>query len=376
MELTSGTGTRSRWYRRASPVTGGTGTECAGKPPRAGTIGSPMNPRDRLERPIHDLRISVTDRCNFRCSYCMPAEIYGRDFAFLPRSEVLTFEEVVRLARVFAGLGAEKLRITGGEPTVRHDLPDLVRGLAAVEGTRDLAMTTNGSNLGRLARPLAEAGLRRVSVSLDALEEATFARMNGVHFPVARVLEGIAAAKAAGLEPIKVNTVVRRGVNEDAIVPLARWARDEALVIRFIEFMDVGTTNGWRTEDVVTADEILARVDAVMPLEPVPPTYPGEVADRYRYRNGSGELGVIASVTRPFCDACTRARLSADGHLYLCLFAATGRDLKTPLRAGAGDDQLRELVAAAWTARDDRYSERRSEATVPGRRVEMFAIGG
>ena len=335
-----------------------------------------MSPRDPLDRPIHDLRISVTDRCNFRCSYCMPAEIYGRDFAFLPRSEVLTFEEVVRLARVFAGLGAEKLRITGGEPTVRHDLPELVRGLAGVEGTRDLAMTTNGSTLGSLARRLAEAGLRRVSVSLDALDDATFARMNGVHFPVARVLEGIAAAKAAGLEPLKVNTVVRRGMNEDAIVPLARWARDEALVIRFVEFMDVGTTNGWRTEDVVPADEILARVDAVMPLEPVPPTYPGEVADRYRYRDGSGELGVIASVTRPFCGACTRARLSADGRLYLCLFAATGRDLKAPLRAGASDDEVRELVAAAWTARDDRYSERRSEATTPGRRVEMFAIGG
>jgi cyclic pyranopterin phosphate synthase len=335
-----------------------------------------MYPRDRLDRPIHDLRISVTDRCNFRCSYCMPAEVYGRDHAFLPRSEVLTFEEIVRLARLFAELGAEKLRITGGEPTVRHDLPELVRGLAGVEGTHDLAMTTNGSTLRHLALPLAEAGLRRVSVSLDALDDATFARMNGVHFPVARVLEGIAAAKAAGLTPLKVNTVVRRGMNEDAIVPLARWARDEGLVIRFVEFMDVGTTNGWRTEDVVPADEILARVDAVLPLEPVPPVYPGEVADRYRYRDGSGELGVIASVTRPFCGSCTRARLSADGRLYLCLFAVTGRDLKTPLRAGVSDEGLREMLALAWTDRDDRYSERRSEATMTGRRVEMFAIGG
>lgn len=335
-----------------------------------------MRPRDRLDRPIRDLRISVTDRCNFRCSYCMPAEVYGRDFAFVPRSEVLTFEEIARLARLFARLGAEKLRITGGEPTVRHDLPELVRELAGVEATRDLAMTTNGSTLRRLARPLAEAGLRRVTVSLDALDDATFARMNGVDFPVARVLEGIAAAKAAGLEPIKVNTVVRRGVNEAAIVPMARWARDEGLVVRFVEFMDVGTTNGWRTEDVVTAAQILARVDAVIPLEPVPAAYPGEVADRYRYRDGSGELGVIASVTRPFCGACSRARLSADGRLYLCLFAATGRDLKTPLRAGAGDDELAELVAMAWTARDGRYSERRSEATTSGRRVEMFAIGG
>jgi GTP 3',8-cyclase len=335
-----------------------------------------MGPRDRLDRPIHDLRISVTDRCNFRCTYCMPAEVYGRDYAFLPRSEVLTFEEIVRLAGLFAGLGAEKLRITGGEPTVRHDLPLLVHGLAAVEGTRDLAMTTNGSTLGHLARPLAEAGLRRVSVSLDALDDDTFARMNGVHFPVARVLQGIAAARAAGLAPIKVNTVVRRGMNEDAIVPLARWARDEGLVIRFVEFMDVGSTNGWRTEDVVPADEILARVDAVLPLETVPPAYPGEVADRYRYRDGSGELGVIASVTRPFCAACTRARLSADGRLYLCLFASSGHDLKTPLRSGASDDELRALVVSAWSARDDRYSERRSEATVSGRRVEMFAIGG
>jgi GTP 3',8-cyclase len=335
-----------------------------------------MGPRDRLDRPIHDLRISVTDRCNFRCSYCMPAEVYGRDHAFLPRAELLTFEEIVRLARLFAGLGAEKIRITGGEPTVRHDLALLVGGLAGIEGTRDLAMTTNGSTLRQLAHPLAEAGLRRVSVSLDALDDAVFARMNGVHFPVARVLEGIAAAKAAGLAPVKINTVVRRGMNEDAIVPLARWARDEGLVIRFVEFMDVGSTNGWRMEDVVPADEILARVDAVLPLDPVPAAYPGEVADRYRYRDGSGELGVIASVTRPFCGACTRARLSADGRLYLCLFASVGLDLKTPLRAGAGDCELRELLASTWTARDDRYSERRSEASATGRRVEMFAIGG
>jgi len=335
-----------------------------------------MHPRDRLDRPIRDLRISVTDRCNFRCSYCMPAEVYGRDYAFLPRSEVLSFEEIVRLARLFAELGVEKLRITGGEPTVRHGLPALVRALASVEGTRDLAMTTNGSTLVRLARPLAEAGLRRVSVSLDALDDATFGRMSGVHVPVARIQEGIAAARAAGLVPLKINTVVRRGMNEDAIIPLARWARDEGYIVRFVEFMDVGTTNGWRTEDVVPADEILARVDAVLPLEPIPPGYPGEVADRYRYRDGSGELGVIASVTRPFCGACTRARLSADGRLYLCLFASAGLDLKTPLRAGASDADLRDLVAAAWTARDDRYSERRSEATAAEGRVEMFAIGG
>jgi len=325
---------------------------------------------------MHDLRISVTDRCNFRCTYCMPAEVYGRDYAFLPRQQILTYEELARLARLFVGLGVEKLRITGGEPTVRHDLPELVRMLAAIEGVRDLTLTTNGTALRRLAGPLAAAGLQRITVSLDSLDDEVFRRMNGIDWPVGRVIDGIAAARAAGLDPIKVNTVVRRGVNEDSILPLARWAREEGLVVRFIEFMDVGHTNGWRLDEVVPQAEILARIDAELPLEPVPPAYPGEVADRFRYRDGSGEIGVIASVTQPFCGACTRARLSAEGELFTCLFAARGTGLKEPLRAGATDEELVARIRAAWTARDDRYSELRTAGTAELPRVEMFAIGG
>jgi cyclic pyranopterin phosphate synthase len=329
-----------------------------------------------LGRRMHDLRISVTDRCNFRCSYCMPAEIFGRDYAFLPRAQILTYEEITRLARLFAGLGVEKLRITGGEPTVRHDLPDLVRMLAAIDGVRDLTLTTNGSALRKLAGPLAAAGLRRITVSLDSLDDEVFRRMNGADFPVRRVLDGIGAAREAGLAPIKVNVVVRRGLNEESILPLARWARDEGLIVRFIEFMDVGHTNGWRMDEVLPRSEILARIDAALPLEALPPSYPGEVADRFRYRDGSGEIGVIASVTQPFCGACTRARLSAEGELYTCLFAGRGTDLKEPLRAGAGDDELLARIRAAWTIRADRYSELRAAGTAELPRVEMFAIGG
>ena len=342
----------------------------------AGTAPTGARPIDRLGRRMHDLRISVTDRCNFRCTYCMPAEVYGRDYAFLPRQQILTYEELARLARLFVGLGVEKLRITGGEPTVRHDLPELVRMLAAIEGVRDLTLTTNGTALRRLAGPLAAAGLRRITVSLDSLDDEVFRRMNGIDWPVGRVIDGIAAARAAGLDPIKVNTVVRRGVNEDSILPLARWAREEGLVVRFIEFMDVGHTNGWRLDEVVPQAEILARIDAELPLEPVPPAYPGEVADRFRYRDGSGEVGVIASVTQPFCGACTRARLSAEGELFTCLFAARGTGLKEPLRAGATDEELVARIRAAWTARDDRYSELRTAGTAELPRVEMFAIGG
>jgi cyclic pyranopterin phosphate synthase len=333
-------------------------------------------PLDRLGRRLHDLRISVTDRCNFRCTYCMPAEVFGRDYAFLPRREILSFEEVARLARLFVGLGVEKLRITGGEPTVRRDLPDLVRMLAAIDGVRDLTLTTNGSALRKLAGLLAAAGLRRITVSLDSLDDEVFRRMNGVDFPVARVLDGIAAAREAGLAPIKVNMVVRRGVNEDSILPVARWARDEGLVLRFIEYMDVGHSNGWRLDEVVPAAAIVARIDALMPLEPLAPNYPGEVAGRYRYRDGSGEVGLIASVTEPFCGACTRARLSAEGAVYTCLFAATGTDLKAPLREGASDQELTDLIRGTWTSRADRYSELRSAATTDRPRVEMFAIGG
>jgi GTP 3',8-cyclase len=341
---------------------------------------------DRLGRPLHDLRISVTDRCNFRCTYCMPKEVFGADFAFLPRSEVLTFEEIERVARVFVGLGVEKLRLTGGEPLVRRDLPVLVRMLSAIRrpdgGLLDLTLTTNGSALRKLAAPLADAGLQRVTVSLDSLDDAVFSAMNGVEFPVARVLDGISAAHEAGLGPVKVNMVVRRGINEASVVPMARWARDAGVTLRFIEYMDVGHTNGWRMDDVVGADELVRMVDAEMPLEAAPPRYRGEVASRFHYRDGGGEIGLIASVTKPFCGDCTRARLSAEGRFYTCLFAGEGHDVRAVLRdpdaARAADDAvLREAIAAVWRVRDDRYSEERTEATssrLP--RIEMFAMGG
>jgi cyclic pyranopterin phosphate synthase len=335
---------------------------------------------DRFGRALRDLRISVTDRCNFRCPYCMPAEVFGRDFAFLPKELVLSFEEIERLARVFVELGVGKLRITGGEPLVRRGLPVLISSLAGIrtpEGELvDLTLTTNGSALRALAGPLASAGLQRITVSLDSLDDAVFGSMNGVDFPVSKVLDGIAAAREAGLAPIKVNTVVRRGMNEDSVLPLARWARAEGLILRFIEYMDVGHSNGWRLDDVVPAEEILALIDSSMPLEPVTAQYRGEVAGRYRYVDGTGELGVIASVTRPFCGDCTRARLSAEGSLYTCLFAVAGTDLKGPLRAGASDAELADLVRSVWSIRADRYSELRSAATEKLPKVEMFALGG
>ena len=335
---------------------------------------------DTLGRPLHDLRISVTDRCNFRCTYCMPKEIFGPDFAFLPRSEVLTFEEIERIARAFVDLGVEKLRITGGEPLVRRDLPVLVAKLAALRRPDgeplDLTLTTNGSALRRLAAPLRDAGLRRLTVSLDSLDDATFAAMNGVDFPVAKVLDGIAAAQEAGLEPVKVNMVVRRGVNETSVVPMARWARDAGVVLRFIEYMDVGHTNGWRLDEVVPASEVVAAIDAKLPLEPLPPRYRGEVANRWRYRDGSGEVGVIASVSQPFCGDCTRARISAEGKLYTCLFSAAGHDLRAIVRSEASDADLRDAIAAVWRVRDDRYSDLRTEATADLPRIEMFAMGG
>ncbi|MBI2776566.1 MAG: GTP 3',8-cyclase MoaA [Chloroflexi bacterium] len=335
---------------------------------------------DRRGRALRDLRISVTDRCNFRCTYCMPAEVFGRDFAFLPHSEVLSYEEIHRLASIAVELGVTKLRITGGEPLVRKGLPDLIALLAGLRlpegGPPDLTLTTNASALLALARPLAGAGLQRITVSLDSLDDATFRRMNGVDFPVTRVLDGIAAAREAGLDPIKVNMVVKRGENEGSVVPMARWARDEGLVLRYIEYMDVGTANGWRLDDVVPASEIIAAIDAELPLEAVPPAYRGEVANRWRYRDGSGEVGVIASVTQPFCGDCTRARLSADGKLYTCLFSAVGTDLRSPLRDGSSDDDIRAILERVWGARTDRYSELRTEATSHLPRVEMFALGG
>jgi cyclic pyranopterin phosphate synthase len=335
---------------------------------------------DRLGRALRDLRISITDRCNFRCQYCMPAEVFGRDYAFLPRDEILSYEEIERLAEVFVGLGVRKLRITGGEPTVRRGLPSLVAMLSrlrTVDGEAvDLALTTNGSTLGTLARPLADAGLRRVTVSLDSLDDAVFRRMNGVDFPVARVLDGIAAAVDAGLGPIKVNVVLKRGQNDDAILPLARWARAEGHVLRFIEYMDVGTTNGWRLDDVVPAAEVVETISREWPLVATAPGYRGEVAERWRYADGRGEIGVIASVTQPFCGDCTRARISAEGKLYTCLFSAIGHDLRGPLRAGSSDDELGDLIAAVWAGRDDRYSDRRAAATQRLPKIEMFALGG
>ena len=333
-------------------------------------------PSDTLGRRLHDLRISVTDRCNFRCVYCMPREAFGRDHLFLPRSELLTFEEIERAARVFASLGVEKLRLTGGEPLLRRDLEVLVAKLAGVPGIRDLALTTNGTVLAQKARALKAAGLTRVTVSLDALDDATFRAMNDVDFPVARVLEAIEAAADAGLAPVKVNMVVRRGINEQEVLPLARWCRERGHVLRVVEYMDVGHTNGWRLDDVMPADEVRAMIDRELPLERVPPQYLGEVATRWRYLDGSGEVGLISSVTQPFCGDCTRARLSADGKLYTCLFAVRGHDVRGLLRGGASDEELREAIAAVWRARDDRYSELRSEETVDLPKVEMSYIGG
>jgi GTP 3',8-cyclase len=333
------------------------------------------NPLDTLGRPLHDLRISVTDRCNFRCVYCMPKEVFGKDFQFLPRGEILTFEEIERLVRIFVGLGVQKIRLTGGEPLVRRDLERLVEKLANI-GDLDLTLTTNGSLLAQKARALAAAGLKRVTVSLDSLDDATFKRMNDADFPVAKVLAGIDAARAAGLAPIKINMVTKRGVNESSIVPMARYFKGTGMTLRFIEFMDVGSTNGWRLDDVIPAREIVSMIDREMPLEPVQAGYRGEVAARYRYRDGSGEIGVISSVTQPFCADCTRARLSADGSLYTCLFATQGHDLRALVRSGATDEEITHSIAALWTERTDRYSDLRSEATAGLHKIEMSFIGG
>jgi cyclic pyranopterin phosphate synthase len=331
--------------------------------------------RDRLDRPLHDLRLSATDRCNFRCTYCMPKEVFGRDFAFLPKTEILSFEELARIARIFVGLGVEKIRVTGGEPLLRKDLERLIAMLAAIDGLRDLTLTTNGSLLEQKAMVLRAAGLQRLTVSLDSLDDATFAAMNDVGFPVARVLRGIEAAVAAGFSPIKINCVVRRGLNEDEIPALAHRFRAPEFIVRFIEYMDVGNTNHWRLDDVVPAKEIVERLSAGVQIEPLPPNYPGEVARRFRHREG-GEIGVISSVTQPFCRACTRARLSSDGMLYTCLFASQSQDLRGPLRAGATDAELVRIITGTWRARTDRYSELRSAATIHRPKVEMARIGG
>jgi cyclic pyranopterin phosphate synthase len=336
----------------------------------------PLAPRDTLGRPLHDLRISVTDRCNFRCVYCMPRAVFGPDHAFLPRSELLTFEELTRLVRLFVALGVRKVRLTGGEPLVRRELPILVRELAAIPGVEDLTLTTNGVLLPQHAAALKAAGLDRVTISLDADDDETFTRMNDARVPVASVLRGLDAAESAGLGPIKLNMVVKRGWNEHAILPMARRFRGTGRILRFIEYMDVGHSNGWRLDEVVTADEILATVSAEFPLEPMPPTKPGEVAERYRYLDGAGEVGVIASVSRPFCGTCDRARLSADGQLYTCLFATRGHDLRSVLRGGASDAAISATLRGIWKGRDDRYSELRTLETVHLPKVEMSYIGG
>ncbi len=335
-----------------------------------------MPARDVLNRPLRDLRVSVTDRCNLRCEYCMPREVFGPDYEFLPRKELLTFEEIVRLTRVFARLGVRKVRITGGEPLLRRELPTLIRSLAATEGIEDLTLTTNGLLLPVQAEQLRAAGLERVTVSLDALDPAIFGKMNGLGVSVGQVLAGIEAAAAAGLRPVKVNCVVQRGVNESQIVPLARRFHGSGHVLRFIEYMDVGNTNGWKLEQVFPAAEIVRAIDAKLPLEPIEPNYRGEVARRWRYRDGGGEIGVIASVTQPFCGDCTRARLSPEGQLFTCLFGARGFDLREPLRAGAGDGELEAIITGVWTSREDRYSELRTAETAGLPKVEMSHIGG
>ena len=331
---------------------------------------------DQLARPLRDLRVSVTDRCNFRCRYCMPRELFGADHAFLPRAELLDFDEITRLVTVFARLGVVKIRLTGGEPLMRRDLPTLVSQLAAVPGIEDIALTTNASLLAAQAAPLRAAGLSRLTVSLDTLDPDQFRAVADVAIPLSRVLEGIDAARRAGFGSLKINSVLKRGVNEDALEDLVEYAREHGDVIRFIEYMDVGTTNGWQGDEVVPAAEVLARVSALHPVEPVEPAYRGEVAARYRFLDGRGELGLIGSVTRPFCRTCTRARLTAIGELYTCLFAAQGRDLRGLLRGGASDAELETVVGGIWGARTDRYSELRAAGTAAAPRAEMSYLGG
>ena len=332
---------------------------------------------DKFDRPFGDLRISVTDRCNFRCTYCMPAEIYGERYEFLPKADLLTFEEIARLTRTFVRLGAVKVRLTGGEPLVRNELEKLVAQLSQIDGIRDLTLTTNAYLLPQKAQTLRDAGLQRVTISLDSLDDEVFGQMNGRGFGVQRVLEGIGAAEKAGLLPIKINSVVQRGVNDHTIVDLARYFKERGQIVRFIEYMDVGNRNGWELDQVVSADQIVDMIDAEMPLEPIESNYRGEVALRYRYRDGGGEIGIIASVTKPFCGDCTRLRLSPEGHIYTCLFASVGTDVRGPMRAGATDEELEDLITGVWRVRDDRYSEERASMTEPVRdKVEMYHIGG
>lgn len=334
--------------------------------------------RDQFKRPLRDLRISVTDRCNFRCTYCMPAEIFGESYKFLPKVQILSFEEIVRLTRIIVKLGAVKVRITGGEPLVREELEKLIAMLYQIEGVDDLTLTTNGFLLPQKAQALKDAGLNRITVSLDSLDETVFRKMNGNRSSVQKVLDGIEAAEKAGLHPIKINAVVQRGVNDHTVVDLARWAKDKGYILRFIEYMDVGNKNGWRMDEVVPARELVERIDAVMPLEQIGRNYKSEVALRYRYRDGAGEIGMIASVTMPFCGACSRMRLSPEGEIYTCLFATQGTSLRDPMRGGASDDEIEQIIRGTWGERIDRYSEMRFLETDQPRepKVEMYHIGG
>jgi cyclic pyranopterin phosphate synthase len=332
---------------------------------------------DVFARPLRQLRISVTDRCNFRCTYCMPKAVFGARHRFLPRSDILSFEEIERLTRILTRLGVEKVRLTGGEPTLRRELPSLVAKLARIPELQEINLTTNGSRLTELAGALNDSGLTRVTVSLDSLDDSVFRTMNDVDFPVRRVLAGIDVARSAGFAKVKVNTVVKRGLNDDGILDIARHFRGTGVVVRFIEFMDVGASNGWRLRDVVTADEILTRIDSALPLEPLGDQYRGEVAERWRYRDGGGEIGIIASVTRPFCGDCTRLRLSADGRLFTCLFGLVSHDVRALLRSGTSDADVEQRIRAIWGRRGDRYSERNGEpAGTESRRAEMSYIGG
>ncbi|WP_314304594.1 GTP 3',8-cyclase MoaA [Brevibacillus parabrevis] len=333
---------------------------------------------DTRNRPLRDLRISVTDKCNFRCRYCMPAEIFGPDFEFLPQHKLLSFEEIVRLTNIFASLGVQKIRITGGEPLMRRGLPVLIEMIKKVAGIHDIAMTTNGSLLVRHAQALKEAGLDRVTVSLDSLDNERFGTLNGRGYPVEAVLDGIRAAAEAGLG-VKINMVVQRGVNDQDILPMAKYFREQGHTLRFIEFMDVGNSNGWKLDQVVPSSEIVRMIHQEMPLVPIEANYFGEVASRYRYEDGDQEIGLISSVTQAFCSTCTRARLSAEGKMYNCLFASAGEDLREPLRNGASDDEIRAQIQTIWSKRDERYSEERLDETpglVKRPKVEMSHIGG
>ena len=334
--------------------------------------------KDTLGRPLGDLRVSVTDRCNFRCPYCMPVQVYGERYKFLPKSEILSFEEIARVVRLFVDLGVNKVRLTGGEPLVRQGLEKLISMLAGISGVEDLTLTTNGYLLAKQAASLKEAGLQRITVSLDSLDDEVFKQMNGLGLSVAPVLEGIEEAARVGLHPIKINAVVQRGVNDHTILDLSRRFKGTGHVVRFIEYMDVGNLNGWKPEEVIPASEIVEHNQyAEFPIEPASPNYRGEVARRYRYLDGDGEIGIISSVSQPFCADCTRARLSTEGKVYTCLFASIGHDLREPLRSGATDAELTEIVSGIWGRRRDRYSEERFElASSPRRKIEMYQIGG